>query len=67
MSRLLAIIRHEFRLMAANKAFVILTILGPFLILAFTVLPGLISMNPKVLSGGEAIAVWRRCRPRKSA
>jgi ABC-2 type transport system permease protein len=43
--------------MAANKAFVILTILGPFLILAVTVLPGLLSMNPKALSGGEPIAV----------
>ena len=57
MSRLPAIIRHEFKLMAANKAFVILTILGPFLILAITVLPGLLSMNPKALSGGEPIAV----------
>lgn len=57
MSRLPAIIRHEFRLMAANKTFVILTILGPFLILAVTVLPGLLSMNPKALSGGEPIAV----------
>jgi len=57
MSRLKAIIRHEFRLMAANKTFVVLTILGPFLILAVTVLPGLLSMNPKALSGGEPIAV----------
>ena len=56
-SRLPAIIRHEFKLMAANKAFVILTILGPFLILAITVLPGLLSMNPKALSGGEPVGV----------
>jgi len=43
--------------MTANKTFVILTALGPFLILAITVLPGLLSMNPKALSGGEPIAV----------
>ncbi|HPE89986.1 MAG TPA: ABC transporter permease [Spirochaetia bacterium] len=57
MRKLPAIIRYEFKLMAANKAFVILTILGPFLILAITVLPGLLSMNPKALSGGEPIAI----------
>ncbi len=57
MRKLPAIIRYEFKLMAANKAFVILTILGPFLILAVTVLPGLLSMNPKALSGGEPIAI----------
>ena len=42
-SRLWQIIRMEFRLTAANKAFIVLTILGPFLIFAVTVLPTAIS------------------------
>jgi ABC-2 type transport system permease protein len=42
-TRLWKIIRMEFRLTAVNKAFVILTILGPFLISAVTMLPGLLS------------------------
>lgn len=42
-SRLLQIIRMEFRLTAANKAFIVLTLLGPFLIFAVTVLPTAIS------------------------
>jgi ABC-2 type transport system permease protein len=42
-SRLWKIIRMEFRLTAANKAFIVLTILGPFLITAVTILPGLMS------------------------
>lgn len=57
MHRLSAIIRHEFKLMTANKAFVILTIIGPFLILGIAVLPGLLALNPKALSGGEPIAL----------
>ncbi len=57
MPKLLAIVRHEFKLAAANKAFVILTIIGPFLILAITVLPGLLSANPKLSSGGAPIAL----------
>jgi ABC-2 type transport system permease protein len=42
-TRLWKIIRMEFRLTAANRAFLILTILGPFLISAVTVLPSLMS------------------------
>jgi ABC-2 type transport system permease protein len=37
------IIRMEFRLTVANKVFIVLTILGPFLIAAVTVLPSLLS------------------------
>jgi len=44
MSKLSKIIRMEFRLTAANKLFIVLTILGPFLIAAVTVLPTLLSM-----------------------
>lgn len=56
MPKLIAIMRHEFMLAAANKAYVILTILGPFLILAITVLPGLLSMSPAASSGGAPVA-----------
>ncbi len=48
---------REFKLAAANKAFVIITILGPFLILAVTVLPSLITRNPGVMSSGKPVAV----------
>lgn len=51
-NRLWTIVRMEFRLTAANKAFIILTILGPFLILAVTVLPSYLSMRGGV--GGNA-------------
>jgi len=56
-TKLGTIIRQEFKVAAANKTFIILTIIGPFLILAITVLPGLLSMNPKVSSGGGPVAV----------
>jgi len=35
----------EFRLTAANKAFVVITIIGPFLIVAMSILPSLLAMN----------------------
>ena len=52
-SRLWKIVRMEFRLTAANKAFIILTILGPFLIFAVTVLPSVLSMRGGVGGGSE--------------
>ncbi len=51
-SKLWKIIRMEFRLTAANKAFIVLTILGPFLIVAVTVLPSVFSMKGGI--GGSA-------------
>jgi ABC-2 type transport system permease protein len=51
-SKLWKIIRMEFRLTAANKAFIVLTILGPFLIAAVTVLPSVLSMKGGL--GGNA-------------
>jgi ABC-2 type transport system permease protein len=44
-SKLGKIIRMEFKLTAANKLFIVLTILGPFLIAAVTVLPSLIATS----------------------
>ncbi len=51
MTKLWKVTAHEFRRTAANKAFVILTILGPFLITAMGVLPTLIST-----SGGQRVS-----------
>jgi len=43
--KMLRIARMEFRLTARNKAFVIVTIIGPFLIVALSVVPSLLAMN----------------------
>ncbi len=56
MNRALKVVRQEFKMTAANKAFVIITIIGPFLILALAILPGLVSMNTKV-EPGTVVAV----------
>jgi ABC-2 type transport system permease protein len=45
MNKTLLIARHEFAMTAANKAFVVITLLGPFIILALSVLPGLLAMS----------------------
>ncbi|HOV93760.1 MAG TPA: ABC transporter permease [Spirochaetales bacterium] len=52
------IIRHEFRLTAANKTFVVLTILGPFLIFAVTALPTLLAASPGAGIKSNPIAVY---------
>jgi len=57
MHKVFHVMRHEFRLATANKAYVILTILGPFLIFAITVLPTLISRNPGTIAGGKPLYV----------
>lgn len=43
--KMLRIASMEFRLTARNKAFVIVTIIGPFLIVGMSVLPSLLTMN----------------------
>lgn len=58
MGKLKYVVRHEFRLAAANKAYVILTVLGPFLIFAVTVLPTLITRSPGAMAGGKPVAVF---------
>ena len=45
MSKLAKIIRMEFRLTVANKLFIFLTVLGPFLIAGVALLPGLLSTS----------------------
>ncbi|MEJ5273143.1 MAG: ABC transporter permease [Spirochaetota bacterium] len=51
------IFNHEFKVFALNKTFIILTIIGPFLILAVTILPSILSMNIS-----EAISISIYCR-----
>jgi ABC-2 type transport system permease protein len=43
----------EFRLTAANKAFIVLTVLGPFLIFAVTALPAILATRGGVGGGAE--------------
>lgn len=43
MSKVFPIIREEFRMTAANRTFILLTILGPFLIVALTILPAILT------------------------
>ena len=58
MPKIFHVLRHEFKLAAANKAFVILTILGPFLILAVTILPTLLTRSPGTMAGGKPVALF---------
>ncbi|MFP4112918.1 MAG: ABC transporter permease [Spirochaetota bacterium] len=43
--KMLRVAGMEFRLTAANKAFVVITIIGPFLIVAMSILPSLLAMG----------------------
>ncbi|MFW5777292.1 MAG: ABC transporter permease, partial [Spirochaetota bacterium] len=52
--KMLRVAGMEFRLTAANKAFVIITIVGPFLIVAMSILPSLLAMGG---GGGDASRV----------
>jgi ABC-2 type transport system permease protein len=45
MGKLARVIRMEFRLTAASRIFIVFTILGPFLISAVTILPGVLSRS----------------------
>lgn len=51
MMQALKVARHEFRVTAANKAFVAITLLGPFLLLAISVLPALLATSGAAASG----------------
>ncbi len=51
------IARHEFNMVAHTKTFLIITILGPFLIFAITVLPSLLNRNSDGFQEGSVITV----------
>ncbi|MFP4382461.1 MAG: ABC transporter permease [Spirochaetia bacterium] len=55
--KILNVAGMEFKLTAVNKAFVIITIIGPFLILAISVLPTLFASSGPAIEEGTAIAV----------
>jgi ABC-2 type transport system permease protein len=56
MSKLAKIVRMEFRLTVANRVFIVLTILGPFLTAAVTILPGLLSTSVAAM-GAQATKI----------
>lgn len=58
MHKLIAVAKREFKAAAANKTFVVMTVLGPFLILAITVLPTLLNNDPKIASSGKPVAIY---------
>jgi ABC-2 type transport system permease protein len=49
MGKLAKIIRMEFRLTVANKVYIVLTAIGPFLIAGITILPGVLSQSPTAM------------------
>ncbi|MFP4510232.1 MAG: ABC transporter permease [Spirochaetota bacterium] len=56
-TKLLVIIGQEFRMTAATKAFLAMTILGPFLIAAIAILPGLLAQRQSAPSGGTEVGI----------
>jgi len=65
MSKLWKVTGHEFRRTAGTKAFIVLTILGPFLIIAMTVVPAVVSQRQErgdlavAVSGADAAVIAR--------
>ncbi len=57
MKRMLRIMKMEFKITAVNKAFIIITILGPFLLLAVSVLPSLIARSSAEISQGTVVGI----------
>ncbi len=57
MNKLLSVSIFEFKRTAANRAFVIVTLLGPILILAFSVLPGLLATRPELMNKEGRVAL----------
>ncbi|MBN2050310.1 MAG: ABC transporter permease [Spirochaetales bacterium] len=56
-SKTFIIAKEEFRRITATKGFIIITILGPFLILAVSVLPGLLSNRVNMMKPGTRITL----------
>ena len=57
MKRMLCIMKMEFKITAANKAFIIITILGPFLILAVTLLPSFLARSSAEIGEGTVVGI----------
>ncbi|NOY09694.1 MAG: ABC transporter permease [Spirochaetes bacterium] len=56
-SKMLTVAKYSFKMTAANKGFIIITILGPFLILAVSVLPGLLAQSSKGIPENTVIGI----------
>ena len=61
--KMIRIAGMEFRLTTKNKAFVIVTIIGPFLIVAMSVLPSLLAMNETSALDDMTIAIIGESAP----
>ena len=57
MHKTFLVARHEFRQTAGNIAFLLMTLLGPFLLIGISVVPSLLMMNPQVLEGKTTIVL----------
>jgi len=57
MNKLFEIIKHEFKLTAMNRLYLVMTILGPLLIFAVSVLPTLITRNTTLIKEGSVIGI----------
>lgn len=55
MHKTFLVARHEFRQTAGNLLFVLMTFLGPFLLIGISVVPSLLMMNPQVLEGRTTV------------
>jgi ABC-2 type transport system permease protein len=73
MSKLWKVAWHEFRRTAGTKAFVVLTILGPFLIIAMTVVPAVVSQRQQrkqlaiAVTGADPAMISRVAPPLEEA
>ncbi|HPO61061.1 MAG TPA: hypothetical protein PLN45_05875, partial [Exilispira sp.] len=45
MKKFIIIFKHEFKVFAMNKTFIVLTILGPFFLFAISILPSILTTN----------------------
>ncbi len=57
MNKALRIARMEFKMTAANKAFIIITILGPLVIVGMAFLPSLLMQSASAIEEGTTIAI----------
>lgn len=57
MKRIIRIMKMEFKITAGNKAFIIITILGPFLLLGVTLLPSLFARSSAEIDEGTVVGI----------
>lgn len=57
MRRMLKVAKQEFKMMAANKVFLIITLLGPIFIIGMTIGPGLLMEKSMGIEAGTKVAI----------